>query len=115
MSNLVRRWWGTLVPEVAGVLFTADPVSGNRHIASIDANFGLGDTVVAGEVSPDNASVDRRTGEVLKYDVGTKGHALRSKTAVSNSHRSSSPSNSVVATMPSSSLTPTLNERPQSK
>ncbi len=68
-------------PEVAGVLFTADPVSGNRHIASIDANFGLGDTVVAGEVSPDNARVDRRTGDVLEYDVGTKGHALRSEAA----------------------------------
>ncbi len=68
-------------PEVAGVLFTADPVSGNRHIASIDANFGLGDTVVAGEVSPDNVRIDRRTGEILEYDVGNKGHALRSEAA----------------------------------
>ncbi|WP_276259227.1 PEP/pyruvate-binding domain-containing protein [Haloglomus litoreum] len=65
-------------PEVAGVLFTADPVSGNRHIASIDANYGLGDTVVAGDVSPDNARVDRRTGEVLEYEVGEKRLALRS-------------------------------------
>ncbi|WP_254765696.1 PEP/pyruvate-binding domain-containing protein [Salinilacihabitans rarus] len=65
-------------PEVAGVLFTADPVSGNRHIASIDANYGLGDTVVAGDVSPDNARVDRRTGDVLEYEVGEKQLALRS-------------------------------------
>ncbi|WP_276302689.1 PEP/pyruvate-binding domain-containing protein [Halorussus lipolyticus] len=65
-------------PEVAGVLFTADPVSSNRHIASIDANYGLGDTVVAGDVSPDNARVDRRTGEVLEYEVGEKQLALRS-------------------------------------
>lgn len=67
-------------PEVAGVLFTADPVSGTRHIASIDANYGLGDTVVAGDVSPDNARVDRRTGEVLEYEVGEKQLALRSGT-----------------------------------
>lgn len=64
-------------PDVAGVLFTADPVSGNRHVASVDANYGLGDTVVAGEVSPDNARVNQRTGEVLEYDIGEKGHALR--------------------------------------
>ncbi|WP_264555845.1 PEP/pyruvate-binding domain-containing protein [Halocatena marina] len=63
-------------PEIAGVLFTADPVSGNRHIASIDANYGLGDTVVAGEVSPDNVRVDQRTGDVLEYEIGEKSHAL---------------------------------------
>ncbi|WP_410767006.1 PEP/pyruvate-binding domain-containing protein [Haloferax sp. DFSO60] len=63
--------------DVAGVLFTADPVSGNRHVASVDANFGLGDTVVAGDVSPDNARIDRRTGEVIAYEVGEKQRALR--------------------------------------
>ena len=65
--------------SVAGVLFTADPISGNRHVASVDANYGLGDTVVAGEVSPDNARVDRRTGAVLEYEVGEKQHVLRSR------------------------------------
>ncbi|MFC7202146.1 PEP/pyruvate-binding domain-containing protein [Haloferax namakaokahaiae] len=63
--------------DVAGVLFTADPVSGNRHVASVDANFGLGDTVVAGDVSPDNARIDRRTGEVLDYEIGEKQRVLR--------------------------------------
>ncbi|WP_227379527.1 PEP/pyruvate-binding domain-containing protein [Haladaptatus halobius] len=64
--------------DVAGVLFTADPVSGNRHVASIDANYGLGDTVVAGEVSPDNVRVNRRTDEILEYDIGEKDHAIQS-------------------------------------
>ncbi|WP_396612536.1 PEP/pyruvate-binding domain-containing protein [Haloferax sp. S1W] len=63
--------------EAAGVLFTADPVSGNRNVASVDANYGLGDTVVAGDVSPDSARIDRRTGEVLEYEVGDKTHVLR--------------------------------------
>jgi rifampicin phosphotransferase len=67
-------------PKAAGVLFTADPVSGNRHIASVDASFGLGDAVVAGDVSPDNARVDKRTGDVLDYDVGEKAYAIRSRT-----------------------------------
>ncbi|MFB6169686.1 MAG: PEP/pyruvate-binding domain-containing protein [Haloarculaceae archaeon] len=64
-------------PAAAGVLFTADPVTGNRRIAAVDATFGLGDTVVAGEVSPDNARVDRRTGEVIDYERGEKRYALR--------------------------------------
>lgn len=64
-------------PDAAGVLFTADPVSGKRHVASVDANYGLGETVVTGEVSPDNARVDRRTGDVLEYEVGDKSHARR--------------------------------------
>ncbi|WP_255198519.1 PEP/pyruvate-binding domain-containing protein [Halorarius litoreus] len=67
-------------PEAAGVLFTADPVSGNRHVASIDANFGLGDTVVAGDVSPDNARVDRRSGEILEYAVGEKRRVRQAAT-----------------------------------
>ncbi|WP_264556114.1 PEP/pyruvate-binding domain-containing protein [Halocatena marina] len=58
--------------EAAGVLFTADPDSGNRTIASVDAAFGLGETIVAGEVEADNAHVEKSTGEVLSYDVGTK-------------------------------------------
>lgn len=65
-------------PAVAGVLFTADPVSGNRHVASVDANFGLGDTVVAGDISPDSARIERRTGKILEYAIGEKSYALRS-------------------------------------
>lgn len=65
-------------PAAAGVLFTADPVSGNRHVASVDANFGLGDPVVAGDISPDTACIDRQTGEMLEYETGDKSYALRS-------------------------------------
>ncbi|MFD1514189.1 PEP/pyruvate-binding domain-containing protein [Halomarina rubra] len=66
-------------PDVAGVLFTADPVTGNRRVASVDANYGLGDTVVAGDVSPDNARVDRTTGELIAYEVGEKRRTRRTK------------------------------------
>lgn len=39
-------------PDVAGILFTADPVSGNRNIASIDASFGLGEALVQVGINP---------------------------------------------------------------
>lgn len=63
--------------DAAGVLFTADPDTNSRAIVSVDATFGLGDTVVSGEVSADNARVNKETGEVLDYDVGEKATELR--------------------------------------
>lgn len=48
-----------LVPaRVAGVLFTADPVSGRRRRAVLDASPGLGEAVVSGAVDPDHFEVD---------------------------------------------------------
>ncbi|WP_217493380.1 PEP/pyruvate-binding domain-containing protein [Haladaptatus sp. W1] len=60
----------------AGVLFSADPTTGNRHVSSVDASFGLGESIVAGDVTPDHALVDTRTDEVLEYTVGTKTVAV---------------------------------------
>jgi pyruvate,water dikinase len=67
--------------DAAGVLFTADPATGNRTVASVDAGFGLGDALVGGRMTPDTARIDRRTGEVLGYDVGEKRVASRSRPA----------------------------------
>lgn len=67
---------GMVGAEAAGVLFTADPDSGNRTVASVDAAYGLGDSVVAGDVDPDNARVRKSTGEILSYDVGAKAERL---------------------------------------
>jgi len=58
--------------DTAGVLFTADPITENRHVASIEANYGLGESIVAGEVSADTIRVDRERGTVLSYDIGEK-------------------------------------------
>lgn len=63
--------------EAAGVLFTANPDTGKRGVASIEATYGLGDTVVSGEVSADNARVDKKTGEILDYTIGEKATELR--------------------------------------
>ncbi|GIJ11954.1 rifamycin-inactivating phosphotransferase [Micromonospora andamanensis] len=40
-------------PDAAGILFTADPITGNRRIATVDAGFGLGEALVSGLVNPD--------------------------------------------------------------
>src|SRR5207247_5768806 len=40
-------------PQVAGILFTADPATSNRKVLSIDASFGLGEAIVSGLVNPD--------------------------------------------------------------
>jgi pyruvate,water dikinase len=60
MAVIVQRM---VFPHAAGVLFTADPVSGNRRVASIEATLGLADALVSGAVTPDVYKV--RDGEVL--------------------------------------------------
>jgi len=58
--------------DAAGVLFTADPITGRRGRGAIDAVRGLGDALVSGKVDPDHYLVDARTGEV----VSAKGTTL---------------------------------------
>src|SRR5690606_2147653 len=64
-------------PDASGILFTADPVSGHRRIATIDAAFGLGEAVVGGAVDPDLYRVDRRTRAILLARPGDKAFAIR--------------------------------------
>ncbi|MDT5033738.1 MAG: rifampicin phosphotransferase [Actinoplanes sp.] len=61
-------------PQAAGILFTADPVTGNRKVATVDAGFGLGEALVSGLVNPDVFTV--RDGEVVAKAVATKQRAI---------------------------------------
>jgi len=63
--------------EVAGVLFTADPVTGRRQHAVIDASPGLGEAVVSGAVNPDRFVVDADTGEIVERRPGDKRVEVR--------------------------------------
>ncbi|MFE5671353.1 PEP/pyruvate-binding domain-containing protein [Agromyces sp. NPDC056523] len=56
--------------QSAGVLFTADPVTGRRRQAVLDAARGLGDAVVSGAVDPDHFVVDTGTGRILDRRLG---------------------------------------------
>ncbi|WP_406324157.1 rifamycin-inactivating phosphotransferase [Streptomyces sp. NBC_01637] len=61
-------------PHAAGILFTADPVTGNRKVATVDAGFGLGEALVSGLVNPDVFKV--RHGEVVAKAIGVKQRAV---------------------------------------
>jgi pyruvate,water dikinase len=61
-------------PQAAGILFTADPVTGHRNVVSIDASFGLGEALVAGLVNADNYKV--RNGKVIDKKISTKKLAI---------------------------------------
>jgi rifampicin phosphotransferase len=61
-------------PQAAGILFTADPVTGNRKVACVEASFGLGEALVSGLVSADVYKV--REGEVVAKAVATKQLAI---------------------------------------
>ena len=64
-------------PDASGICFTADPQTGNRYIASIEAGFGLGDALVSGDATGDTVRIDTRTGEVLDYEIGNQQVAVR--------------------------------------
>ena len=64
--------------DVAGVLFTANPVTGRRSEAVIDASPGLGESVVSGSVNPDRFTVDTRRGEIVQRRLGDKRRLIRS-------------------------------------
>ncbi|HEY1346325.1 MAG TPA: rifamycin-inactivating phosphotransferase, partial [Streptosporangiaceae bacterium] len=68
-----------LFPQAAGVLFTADPVTSNRKVVSIEASFGLGEALAAGLVNADVYKV--RDGEVVAQAVATKQLAIHARPA----------------------------------
>jgi len=58
--------------EAAGMLFTADPVSGRRDRTVINATWGLGEAVVGGQVTPDTLVIDKESGRVLSRETADK-------------------------------------------
>lgn len=61
-------------PDVSGIMFTADPVSGHRFITSIDASFGLGEALVSGLVSADLYQV--RDNQITQKKISIKKMAI---------------------------------------
>jgi len=68
MAVVVQR---LLRPQTAGVCFTLDPLSGEKRIV-LNANYGLGESVVGGYASPDTYIVDRRSFASLSQRAGNK-------------------------------------------
>ncbi|MCX4246157.1 phosphoenolpyruvate synthase [Paraliomyxa miuraensis] len=80
-----------VAPDVSGILFTADPVTGHRGVCSIDASYGLGEALVSGLVDADLYRLDKKRfgtanahggpltmppGAVLEARVGAKAEAI---------------------------------------
>jgi len=61
-------------PQASGILFTADPITSNRKVVSIDASFGLGEAIVSGLVNPDNYKV--HDSKIIDKKVFTKKLAV---------------------------------------
>ncbi len=61
-------------PQAAGILFTADPVTSNRKVLSIDASFGLGEALVSGLVNADIYKVCN--GKIIDKKISTKKLAI---------------------------------------
>ncbi len=56
----------------AGVMFTINPVTGNRDEIVIEGNYGLGETVVSGAVNPDDFVVDKATNTIKERRISRK-------------------------------------------
>ena len=61
--------------EVSGVAFSLNPQNNCYDEAVINANFGLGETVVNGHVTPDTYVVEKVRGEILERGIASKSHA----------------------------------------
>ncbi len=56
--------------DVSGVLFTVSPY--DENVSIIESNWGLGESVVSGNITPDSFQISRKTGEVLEKTVASK-------------------------------------------
>ncbi|MCB2312130.1 phosphoenolpyruvate synthase [Clostridium tagluense] len=61
-------------PVASGIMFTADPISGNRKVTSIDASFGLGEALVSGLVNADIYKA--KAGKIIDKKISTKKVAI---------------------------------------
>jgi phosphoenolpyruvate synthase/pyruvate phosphate dikinase len=71
LSVIVQKM---VFPQASGILFTADPVTSNRKMLSIDAGFGLGEALVSGLVSPDGYKVQE--GKIVDKVIAAKKLAI---------------------------------------
>ncbi|HHT7126656.1 TPA: phosphoenolpyruvate synthase [Bacillus cereus] len=84
-------------PEASGILFTADPITSNRKVLSIDASFGLGEALVSGLVSADNYKV--KEDEIVEKVIATKKLAIYGRKEGGTERKKISPNQQKVQTL----------------
>ncbi len=94
-----------MVPaDVAGVMFTANPVSGARHEVVIDSNPGLGEAVVGGLVTPDHLVLDKRSLHILERRPGKKEVIVQAKSGGGTEQIASANQPGELPALPSSTI-----------
>lgn len=73
LSVVVQRM---VFPQTSGIMFTADPITGDRTVLSIDASFGLGEALVSGLVNADHYKVKEEN--IIQKKISTKKVAIYS-------------------------------------
>jgi rifampicin phosphotransferase len=90
-----------MVPaDAAGVMFTANPVSGKRDELIIDASPGLGEAVVSGMVTPDHFTVDKRSRRVKEQSLGRREVVIRPKMGGGTEQEISTQNTTTAAALP---------------
>lgn len=69
MAVVVQRMIDALC---AGVMFTRSPTTGDRSVIVIEGSWGLGSSIVSGEVTPDRFVVNKVTGEIISRNISEK-------------------------------------------
>jgi phosphoenolpyruvate synthase/pyruvate phosphate dikinase len=65
-----------IASEVAGILFTANPINHRRDEAVVNASWGLGEAIVSGLVTPDTWVVRKSDNAILSREIATKNVAI---------------------------------------
>lgn len=94
LSVVIQRM---IFPQASGILFTADPVSSNRKVLSIDASFGLGEALVSGLVSADNYKVQE--GRIMEKKISTKKLAIYAREEGGTVEKEIGPGQQVLSTL----------------
>ena len=76
LAVIVQRM---IFPDTSGIMFTADPVTGNREVISIDASFGLGEALVSGLVSADLFQI--KSDKLIRKKIACKEIEIRASTS----------------------------------
>ena len=68
-----------IASDVSGVAFSLNPNNNDYDEAVINSNFGLGESIVSGQVTPDNFVVNKVTGQMIEKQLAVKDYVLVSK------------------------------------
>ncbi len=63
--------------DTSGVMFTIDPVTNDKSKVIIEAVFGLGETIVQGQVTPDHYEVSKKSAEIIGKSVSSQDKMLK--------------------------------------